>query len=112
LQPLIRRLVSDTVCPWCYVGKKKLEKAISSFQASHPDSHDTFSTTWAPFYLDPTSTKEGEDKQERYARRFGAQRTQMMQQRLSTVGKQVGIDFKYGGRTGNTVRATMYLSAI
>lgn len=94
--------VSDTVCPWCYVGKKRLEKGIEQYKKEHPESNDTFSTTWAPFYLDPTAPKEGEEKQERYARRFGAQRSQMMFQRLAMVGDSVGINFKFGGRTGNT----------
>ncbi|KAF2101714.1 thioredoxin-like protein [Rhizodiscina lignyota] len=95
-------IVSDTVCPWCYVGKKRLEKGIEQFKKENPDSNDTFSTTWAPFYLDPEAPNEGEDKQARYARRFGAQRSQMMFQRLAMVGDSVGINFKFGGRTGNT----------
>ncbi len=52
-------VVSDTVCPWCAVGKKKLEKAIKSYKELHPDSNDTFSTTWMPFYLQPDSPKVG-----------------------------------------------------
>ena len=41
-------IVSDTVCPWCYVGKKKLEKGIELFNAKYPDNKDTFATNWAP----------------------------------------------------------------
>ncbi|EOD46754.1 putative dsba oxidoreductase protein [Neofusicoccum parvum UCRNP2] len=93
-------IVSDTVCPWCYVGKKRLERAIATHQQAHPA--DTFSTTWYPFYLDPTAPTPGEDKQARYARRFGAERTALMQQRLAQIGAAEGIYFKFGGRTGNT----------
>jgi predicted DsbA family dithiol-disulfide isomerase len=50
-------IVSDTVCPWCYVGKKKLETAIAQFKKQHPE--DTFSTTWKPYYLNPDSPKTG-----------------------------------------------------
>ncbi|KAK3076716.1 hypothetical protein LTS18_012247 [Coniosporium uncinatum] len=96
------KIVSDTVCPWCYVGKKRLERGISLFRTAHPNQPVQFNTTWSPFYLDPTAPLEGEDKQERYARRFGSQRTAMMFQRLAQIGKDEGIDFKFGGRTGNT----------
>lgn len=51
--------VSDTVCPWCYVGKQKLDEAISTYQKLHPGSNDEFTTTWMPFYLNPDSPKGG-----------------------------------------------------
>lgn len=50
-------IVSDTICPWCYVGKKKLEKAIEAWDQRVPG--DTFSITWNPFYLNPDSPKVG-----------------------------------------------------
>ncbi|KAF2147232.1 uncharacterized protein K452DRAFT_314438 [Aplosporella prunicola CBS 121167] len=93
-------IVSDTVCPWCLVGKKRLESAISQHKAVYPS--DTFATTWCPFYLDPTAPVPGEDKQTRYERKLGAQRTAMIQERLAQVGRENGINFKFGGRTGNT----------
>ncbi len=52
-------IVSDTVCPWCYIGKKKLETAISQYKEKNPNSNDTFSTTWKPYYLNPDSPKTG-----------------------------------------------------
>jgi predicted DsbA family dithiol-disulfide isomerase len=52
-------VVSDTVCPWCYVGKQKLDQAIASYKELHPGSNDEFSTTWMPFYLNPGSPKKG-----------------------------------------------------
>jgi predicted DsbA family dithiol-disulfide isomerase len=51
--------VSDTVCPWCYVGKQKLDRAIRTYKELHPGSTDEFSTTWMPFYLNPDSPKTG-----------------------------------------------------
>ncbi|WEW60455.1 hypothetical protein PRK78_005941 [Emydomyces testavorans] len=96
------KIVSDTVCPWCYVGKKRLEKAISLYHAAHPESVDTFSISWFPFYLNPNAPKTGIDKQEYYHQRFGPERTRMMQKRLTQVGQAEGINFKFGGRTGNT----------
>lgn len=52
-------IVSDTVCPWCYVGKQKLEQGITAYKQQHPDSDDTFSITWRPFYLAPEAPKTG-----------------------------------------------------
>jgi predicted DsbA family dithiol-disulfide isomerase len=83
------------------VGKKRLEKGIAAYKERHPDSNDTFSTNWFPFYLDPSAPKSI-DKQERYESKFGRERTLMMQQRLSQIGQAEGISFKYGGNTGNT----------
>jgi len=95
-------IVSDTVCPWCYVGKQKLEKAIKSYKELHPESNDEFSTTWMPFYLNPALPKIGVDKTAYYRSRFGDERTSVIFQKLSEVGKECGISFKFGGKTGNT----------
>ena len=93
-------IVSDTVCPWCYVGKNRLERAISTHRAAHPT--DTFTTSWKPFYLNPDAPKQSRDKQALYAEKFAAQRTQVMQAHLARLGKDIGINFKFGGRVGNT----------
>ncbi|KAI5199966.1 thioredoxin-like protein [Aureobasidium subglaciale] len=93
-------IVSDTVCPWCYVGKNRLSAAITKHQQLHPT--DTFTTTWYPFYLNPDAPKQSRDKQTIYVEKFGAQRVEMMQARLSEIGAEVGINFAYGGKTGNT----------
>jgi len=93
-------ITSDTVCPWCYVGLRRLQSAISTHQTTYPS--DTFTTTWYPFYLNPDSPAPGVDKQELYASKFGAQRTQMMQMHLSRLAQPLGITFAFGGKTGNT----------
>lgn len=92
-------IVSDTVCPWCYVGKNRLDLAIKQHKNTNPQ--DSFTTTWYPFYLNPDAPRSV-DKNAYYVSKFGEQRTQMMQQCMSEVGKQVGINFKFGGNTGNT----------
>jgi predicted DsbA family dithiol-disulfide isomerase len=86
---------------WCYVGKKRLEKGIALYKERHPDSNDTFSTTWFPFYLNPGAGKSI-DKQGMYESKFGKERTAAIHERLSQIGGAEGINFKYGGRTGNT----------
>jgi len=95
------KVISDTVCPWCYVGKNRLDKGIAAYKAAHPNSQDTFTTTWLPYYLQPDAGKSI-DKQQYYYNKFGEQRTRMMFERLAGIGKEDGIDFKFGGKTGNT----------
>ncbi|KAK1046944.1 hypothetical protein LTR74_017853 [Friedmanniomyces endolithicus] len=92
-------IVSDTVCPWCYVGANRLSRAIATHRASHPQ--DTFTTTWHAYYLNPDAPRSI-DKQAYYVRKFGAQRTSVMQGHLARLGREVGIEFAFGGRTGNT----------
>ncbi|KAK3208174.1 hypothetical protein GRF29_96g1608474 [Pseudopithomyces chartarum] len=95
-------IISDTVCPWCYIGKKRLETAISTFRAAHPSSPHTFTTTWRPFYLNPDAPKTSIDKTAFYVSKFGEQRAAAAFQMLAQLGRNEGIDFKFGGRTGNT----------
>jgi len=94
-------LVVTTPNRWCYVGKKRLEKAISVYKEKHPDSNDTFSTTWFPFYLNPDAPKSI-DKVQMYNSKFGEARTKMIWDRLIALGKDEGINFVFGGKTGNT----------
>lgn len=93
-------IVSDTVCPWCYVGANRLEKAIQQHKSTNPN--DTFTTSWHPFYLNPDAPKQSTDKAALYAAKFGAERTRVMQGHLARLGKDVGINFRFGGKTGNT----------
>lgn len=93
-------IVSDTVCPWCYVGKKKLDRAIAAHKSKYPD--DVFHTTWRPYYLNPSAPKLGVDKRQMYASKFGPERAGMIIERLEAVGKEVGVNFSFGGKTGNT----------
>ena len=88
--------------PKCYVGKQRLEKGIAAYKRAHPASQDTFSTTWLPFYLNPTAPTEGIDKKAYYKSKFGEGRTEQIFARLHEAGRADGIDFKFGGKTGNT----------
>ncbi|KAI0179885.1 DSBA oxidoreductase [Hypoxylon sp. FL1284] len=97
------KIVSDTVCPWCYIGKRRLDKAIDLYRKVYPEGKDdTFSINWAPFYLDPTSPKVGVPVTERMVERFGPQRFAALQQRLQLMGREEGIDFGFDGKVGNT----------
>ncbi|KAI1757578.1 DSBA-like thioredoxin domain-containing protein [Xylaria castorea] len=97
------KIVSDTVCPWCYVGKKRVDRAIELYRKTYPASRDdTFTITWAPFYLDPTSPAVGIPVMERMAQKFGPERLEMIHQRLTAIGQVEGINFAFAGRIGNT----------
>ncbi|KAJ5126166.1 hypothetical protein N7526_008343 [Penicillium atrosanguineum] len=97
------QIISDTVCPWCYVGYRRLSRAIVAHRATHPT--DTFNITWKAFYLNPASPQyPGVNKQEMYSMKFGAERSAAMFKRLSAVGESDGISFKFGGNTGSTPR--------
>lgn len=89
-----------------------MEKGIALYKAANPDSNDTFSTNWFPFYLNPDSPKVGVDKTAFYRSKFGDQRTAQVFQMLSNLGKAEGINFAFGGKTGNTRdshRKTLFL---
>ncbi|KAJ5661680.1 uncharacterized protein N7477_009296 [Penicillium maclennaniae] len=95
------QIISDTVCPWCYVGYRRLSRAIVAHQSNHPS--DTFTLTWKAFYLNPASPQfPGVNKQEMYSLKFGPERSAAMFKRLSAVGEGEGISFKFGGNTGST----------
>lgn len=91
----------------CYVGKKKLDRAITLYRSLHPASDakqdDTFTITWHPYYLQPNAPTAGIDKRVFYDSKFGssAQAARVFQN-LETIGKSVGINFRFGGRIGNT----------
>lgn len=98
-------VVSDTVCPWCYVGRKQVQRAQQIWQQRYPSSTDTFSVKYAPYQLNPDSPRgpgNSRDKHEYYLQRFGPERTAMIHERLTSVGNAVGINFKYGGKLGNS----------
>ncbi|KAI1136495.1 DSBA oxidoreductase [Hypoxylon sp. FL0543] len=97
------KIISDTVCPWCYIGKKRLDKAIDLYRKVYPGAKDdTFTVTWAPFYLDPTSPKVGVPVTERMVQRFGPERLAALKQRLTLMGREEGINFSFAGKIGNT----------
>ncbi|KAJ3499695.1 hypothetical protein NLG97_g154 [Lecanicillium saksenae] len=99
------KVVSDTVCPWCYVGHKQLEQAIKLWYSKHPDSKDTFKVEFFPYQLMPDFPRgpgKSIEKDTLYKQRFGAAQRQAAVERLEAIGKPLGINFRWGGNTGNT----------
>ncbi|CAI7620438.1 unnamed protein product [Penicillium glandicola] len=95
------QIISDTVCPWCYVGYRRLSRAITAHQATYPA--DTFSLHWKAFYLNPAAAEyPGVNKAQMYTQKFGSERMGAIFARLSAVGEGEGIHFNFGGNTGLT----------
>ena len=87
----------------CYVGKNRLEKAISAYKKTvHNGEQDTFTVTWHPFYLDPTLPKQGTPAEVHLANKFGAERAKVMNARLQQMGAAEGLPFKARGAIGHT----------
>lgn len=51
-------MYGDTICPWCYLGKKSVDRAIETYASKHPE--DVFDIIWKPFILWPTAKVSGE----------------------------------------------------
>jgi len=94
-------VISDVICPWCYIGKRRLEKAIAAFK-------DEVQARWLPFQLNPQMPKEGISRREYRTRKFGSwEHAQELDARMIAVGKSDGIQFAFDRteRTPNTVDA-------
>ena len=59
-------VVSDVMCPWCYIGKRRLETALDQVR-----SEMDVEVRWRPYQLDPTLTKEGKDRAQYLEEKFG-----------------------------------------
>lgn len=84
-------IVSDVACPWCYVGKRRFEAALKEWKGT------PIEVNWHPFQLDASMPSEGLDRTTYLTNKFGSvDGVQTMIDRLSDVGKTVGIDFDFG----------------
>ena len=95
-------IISDTICPWCFVGKRRFELALKL--RPQPD----LSLTWRPYQLNPTMPREGVDRKSYLVSKFGnLEHTERVNSRLRKVGKEVGINFRFDeiSVTPNTVNS-------
>ena len=94
---------SDVICPWCYVGKRRLERALQHVG----DTVKTY-VAWRPFQLNPTMPKDGMDRAAYLEAKFGSLDTfNEMEQRLLEAGQteQIAFAFQKINRTPNTFLA-------
>jgi predicted DsbA family dithiol-disulfide isomerase len=98
-------VVSDVVCPWCFIGKRRLEGALALYARARPDAPAP-TVTWRPFQLNPGLPAEGMPRDEYVARKFGA-RGRAVYDRVAMIGREVGIDFAFDRitRQPNTLAA-------
>ena len=83
-------VVSDVVCPWCYIGKRRLEVALQRLDGSPPQIH------WHPFQLNPDLPAEGVDRRSYIEAKFGgARRADEVYARVRAAGASVGIAFEF-----------------
>jgi predicted DsbA family dithiol-disulfide isomerase len=95
-------VVSDVMCPWCYIGKRRLEKALQSL----PEVETA--VTWRPFQLDHTIPARGMDRQEYLRRKFGdAEEIEHIYAPVRAAGAREAIPFAFERitRSPNTLDA-------
>jgi predicted DsbA family dithiol-disulfide isomerase len=82
-------VISDAICPWCFVGKRRLEKAIQTVKGYH-----RFDVHWKPFQLNPTMPPGGMSRKEYREKKFGSPKVvEEMDLRMKAVGTEEGIPF-------------------
>jgi len=92
--PLAVDVVSDVVCPWCYIGKRKLEAALAELRAREPNVE--LKVRWHAFQLNPDLPRAGIPRAAYLEAKFGGKaRTAEIYSRVQAVGAQVGIPFAF-----------------
>lgn len=91
-------VVIDTVCPWCYVGKRRLEQGL----ALRPDT--PFEVLYHPFMLAPDMPREGKDRKQHYEEKFG-KNNRLKEMTASLIAQAGDIDFQFDAieRVPNTI---------
>ena len=101
-QPIKLDIMSDPICPWCFIGKAHLDKALSA-HPNHP-----FSIEWHPFQLNPDMPANGMGRREYLEGKFGGKEAAVrayapVVESAKTAG--IAIDFEGMKRTPNTINA-------
>jgi predicted DsbA family dithiol-disulfide isomerase len=100
---LLIEVASDVICPWCYIGKRRLEKALEALK----DDYDV-RVEWLPFQLNPGMPEGGMARAEYRRQKFGSvEKGRTLDARVAQEGAGVGIDFAFDRmqRTPNTMAA-------
>jgi predicted DsbA family dithiol-disulfide isomerase len=104
---LVVDVTSDLICPWCFVAKRRLEKASSILGK-------TLEIRWHPFQLNPEMPVEGLDRRTYRSAKFGSwEQSQRLDAQVSAAGTEVGIRFRHDlmKRTPNTFKGHVLLAA-
>lgn len=97
-------VISDAICPWCYIGKRQLERALDILASNHC----SITVAWHPFQLNPDMPAEGVERENYRIAKFGSlERSRQLDQRITETAASVGLEFHLDRltRTPNTVNA-------
>jgi predicted DsbA family dithiol-disulfide isomerase len=97
-------IVSDAICPWCWIGKAHLASALEVLRGEGLE----FRIRWRPFQLNPDMPEEGVARDEYRTRKFGSiERSRQLDAQVADAGRAAGLDFRFElmRRTPNTVGA-------
>jgi predicted DsbA family dithiol-disulfide isomerase len=94
-------IIADAVCPWCFIGKRRLERAL----ADRPQRN--VEVVWRPFFLNPDMPPEGMDRREYLVRKFGPGRSGRIYSAVEQAGASEDIAFRFDriARSPNTLDA-------
>lgn len=93
--PLTIDVVSDVVCPWCYIGKRKLEAALAMPQAG---AFGPVELRWHPFQLNPDLPQEGVSRKDYLEAKFGGpQRAAQIYEHVRAAGRSAGLELDIEG---------------
>src|SRR5258708_40156160 len=88
-------IYSDLICPWCYIGKRRMEEALRRLPPK-----TVVSRSWHPFQLNPEMPREGLNRKIYRSKKFGSwEQSQAMDAQVTAAGKTVGIEFRYDLQT-------------
>ncbi|TAJ33954.1 MAG: DsbA family oxidoreductase [Reyranella sp.] len=97
-------VISDAICPWCYIGKRQLERALDILATNQCK----VAVAWHPFQLNPDMPPEGVEREKYRIAKFGSlERSKQLDQRITETAASVGLEFHLEKltRTPNTVNA-------
>ena len=87
-------VVSDVVCPWCFIGKRHLDRALESWREEQAACEVT--VHWRPFFLNPDTPEAGEPYRPFLEQKFGGPRqVEELWQRVGEAGRTAGIAFAF-----------------
>lgn len=97
-------VISDVICPWCFIGKRYLEEALALLAAEGM----AFSVGWRPYQLNPDLPSDGIAREMYRTAKFGSlARSRQLDANVEQAGRLVGLDFRFDriARTPNTIEA-------
>lgn len=87
-------IVSDVVCPWCFIGKRRLEAALQLLREVRPDITPTI--RWLPYFLNPDTPEAGEPYRPFLEKKFGGpEKLAQIWAHIAEAGRTAGIDFAF-----------------